>query len=72
LCQNLLTAIERCGGPQINWVGIFSLYSEGLLRYTQITTKNVVISAPAIPDMIHSAEENIRGKVDTSQGHTVW
>jgi len=37
----------------------------GLFRYTQITTKNVVIRAPAIPDMIHSAEENIRGKVDT-------
>ncbi|MBA7705708.1 hypothetical protein ES703_114544 [subsurface metagenome] len=39
--------------------------------YTQITTKNVVIRAPAIPDMTHSAE-NIRGKLASSQGHTVW
>ncbi len=38
--------------------------------YTQITTKNVVIRAPAIPDMTHSAE-NIRGKLTSSQGHTV-
>ena len=42
-----------------------------LLRYTQITTKHVVIRAPAIPETTHSAE-NSAGKLATSQGHTVW
>ncbi len=59
-------------GPQIKRVEIFSLYSaEGLLRYTQITTKHVVISAPAIPEITHSAE-NIRGKLANNHGHTVY
>lgn len=39
--------------------------------YTQITTKNVVIRAPAMPDMTIS-DANSRGKLATSQGHTVW
>lgn len=42
-----------------------------LLRYTQITTKHVVIRAPAIPEITHSAE-NSAGKLATSHGHTVW
>ncbi len=46
------------------------LYSWGLLRYTQMTTKNVVIKAPAIPEMTHSAE-NMKGRLAASQGHTV-
>jgi hypothetical protein len=59
-------------GVPNNWgVEFFSFYSEGLLRYTQITTKLVVIRAPAIPEMTHSAE-NMEGKLTTSQGHTVW
>jgi len=40
------------------------------LRYTQITTKNVVIKAPAIPDKTHSAV-SIVGKTSKSQGHRV-
>jgi hypothetical protein len=43
----------------------------GLLRYTQMTTKHVVIRAPAIPEMTHSAE-NIKGRLAASHGHTVW
>ncbi len=51
---------------------IVYLYSEvDLLRYTQITTKNVVIRAPATPDMIHSAEANNIGKLASNQGQTV-
>lgn len=52
-------------------VGGFYLGSVGLLRYTQITTRHVVIKAPAIPDRTHSAV-NIDGKTAKSQGHTVW
>ena len=71
LVPKVLTAIERRGGATNKWVEkFFSIYSEDLLRYTQITTKHVVIKAPAIPDMTHS-DENSRGKFATSQGHTV-
>jgi len=52
-------------------VGGFYLGSVGLLRYTQITTRHVVIKAPAIPDRTHSAV-SIDGKTAKSQGHTVW
>lgn len=50
--------------------GSFYLGSVGLLRYTQITTRHVVIKAPAIPDRTHSAV-SIDGKTAKSQGHTV-
>jgi len=50
---------------------MFHIYSEELLRYTQITTKNVVIRAPATPEIIHSAEANNIGKLASNQGHTV-
>jgi len=49
----------------------FYLYSLDPLRYTQITTKHVVIKAPAIPDITHSAV-SIAGKTAKSQGHNVW
>ena len=49
----------------------FYLGSVGLLRNTQITTRHVVIKAPANPDMTHSAVR-IVGNVARSQGHTVW
>jgi len=52
-------------------VGGFYLGSVGLLRYTQITTRHVVIKAPAMPDRTHSAV-NIDGKTAKSQGHNVW
>jgi len=51
-------------------MGGFYLGSVGLLRYTQITTRQVVINAPANPDRTHSAV-SIVGKVAKSQGHTV-
>jgi len=50
--------------------GFAYLGSVGLLRYTQITTRHVVINAPANPDRTHSAV-SIVGKVAKSQGHTV-
>lgn len=72
LCQKLLPAMQRCGKLEMNWgEEFFLLYSWGLLRYTQTTTKNVVIRAPAIPDMTHSAER-INGRLAANQGHTVW
>jgi hypothetical protein len=43
----------------------------GPLRYTQITTMNVVIKAPAIPDKTHSAVNTV-GATARSQGHKVW
>ena len=51
--------------------GVFYLDPEDPLRYTQITTRHVVIKAPAIPDRTHSAV-SITGKTAKSQGHTVW
>lgn len=36
-----------------------------------MTTKHVVIRAPAIPEITHSAE-NMKGRLAASQGHTVW
>jgi hypothetical protein len=56
-------------GLQINWQCYYCSV-DLLLRYTQITTKHVVIRAPANPEITHSAE-NIRGKLAISQGHTV-
>ena len=51
--------------------GRFYVGSVGLLRYTQITTRHVVIKAPAIPDRTHSAV-SIDGKTAKSQGHNLW
>jgi len=53
------------------WESFSRFHSDDWLKYTQITTKNVVIRAPAIPEITHSAE-NIKGKLATNHGHTVW
>ena len=70
--QNVVLSLWKEGEALKNMrMGGFYLGSVGLLRYTQITTRHVVIKAPAIPDRTHSAVST-DGKTAKSQGHTVW
>lgn len=72
LCtKGRVTTMERGRALKNVNTGGFYLGSVGLLRYTQITTRHVVIKAPAIPDRTHSAV-SIDGKTAKIQGHTVW
>ena len=68
LVTKLLTAIERRG--ESVWEGFFLLF----LRPAQVYPDHYKaggIREPAIPDKTHS-DENSRGKLANSQGHTVW